>query len=82
MTEDSLLPFDLPAVSHKKVTADFGGGLVSSDGGLVLSRETERRFGLFGDAGGLHPGVARPGAGGPCAAGDVALSHVSDRLRL
>ena len=25
MTEDILLPFDLPAVSRKKVTADFGG---------------------------------------------------------
>ena len=41
MTEDILLPFDLPAVSRKKVTADFGGGLISSDGGLVLLREAE-----------------------------------------
>ena len=46
MTEDILLPFDLPAVSRKKVTADFGGGLISSDGGLVLLREAERRLGL------------------------------------
>ena len=38
MTEDSLLPFDLPAVRRKKVTADFEGGLISSDGGLVLLR--------------------------------------------
>ena len=46
MTEDSLLPFDLPAVSRKKVTADFAGGLISSDGGLVLLRAAERRLGL------------------------------------
>ena len=46
MTEDTLLPFDLPAVKRKKVTADFGGGLISSDGGLVLLREAERRLGL------------------------------------
>ena len=46
MTEDSLLPFDLPAVRRKKVTADFDGGLISSDGGLVLLREAERRLGL------------------------------------
>ena len=46
MTEDSLLPFDLPAVSRKKATCDFGGGLISSDGGLVLLREAERRLGL------------------------------------
>ena len=46
MTEDSQLPFDLPAVKRKKVTADFGGGLISSDGGLVLLRGAERRLGL------------------------------------
>ena len=46
MTQDTLLPFDLPAVKRKKVTADFGGGLISSDGGLVLLRGAERRLGL------------------------------------
>ena len=46
MTEDILLPFDLPAVRGKKVTADFEGGLISSDGGLVLLRGAERRLGL------------------------------------
>ena len=46
MTEDSLLPFDLPAVSRKKVTADFAGGSISSDGGLVLLRGAERRLRL------------------------------------
>ena len=46
MTEDTLLPFDLPAVSRKKVTADFEGGSISSDGGLVLLRAAERRVGL------------------------------------
>ena len=46
MTEDTPLPFDLPAASRKKVTADFAGGLISSDGGLVLLREAERRLGL------------------------------------
>ena len=46
MTEDTLLPCDLPAVQRKKVTADFAGGLISSDGGLVLLRAAERRLGL------------------------------------
>lgn len=46
MTDDTLLPFDLPAVCRKKVTAAFDGGLLSSDGGLLLLRETERRLGL------------------------------------
>ena len=42
----TLLPFDLPAVQRKKVTADFEGGPISSDGGLVLLREAERRLAL------------------------------------
>jgi len=46
MHDDSLLPFDLPAVCRKKVTAAFDGGAISSDGGLVLLREAERRLGL------------------------------------
>ena len=48
MTDDSLLPFDLPSVRRKKVSAAFDGGLISSDGGLVLLREAERRLGLAG----------------------------------
>ena len=46
MTDDSLLPFDLPSVRRKKVSAAFDGGLISSDGGLVLLREAERSLAL------------------------------------
>ena len=46
MTDDSLLPFDLPSVQRKKVSAAFDGGLISSDGGLVLLREAERSLRL------------------------------------
>ena len=46
MTEDTLLPFDLPAVSRKKLTADFAGESISSDGGLVLLRAADRQLGL------------------------------------
>ena len=46
MTDDSLLPFDLPSVQRKKVSAAFDGGLISSDGGPVLLREAERRLRL------------------------------------
>lgn len=42
-----MLPsFDLPAVRRKKLTASFDGGQLSSDGGLLLLREAERRLGL------------------------------------
>ena len=46
MSKDTPLPFELPAVRRKKVTADFEGGSISSDGGLVLLRTVERRLGL------------------------------------
>ena len=47
MTDDSLLPFDLPAVRRKKVSAAFDGGLISSDGGLVLLREAVNRHSIL-----------------------------------
>lgn len=46
MTDDTLLRFDLPTVRRKKVSTDFGGKLISSDGTLVLLREPQRRLGL------------------------------------
>ncbi len=42
MTDDTPLPFDLPAVQRKKLTVDFEGGNQSSDGGLLLRREARR----------------------------------------
>src|ERR1700726_3071661 len=45
MTDDTLLPFDLPAVCRKKLTVDFDGGNQSSDGGLLLLRQAERKLG-------------------------------------
>ena len=46
MTDDTLLPFSFPAVSRKKVTAAFDGGRISSDGGVMLLAEADRRLGL------------------------------------
>ena len=46
MTEATLLPFDLPAVHRKKLTVDFDGGNQSSEGGLLLLRQAERKIGV------------------------------------
>ena len=46
MTDATLLPFDLPAVERKKLTVDFYGGNQSSDAGLLLLREAERKLGV------------------------------------
>jgi hypothetical protein len=46
MIDDTPLPFDLPAVCRKKLTVDFTGGNQSSDAGLLLLREAERKLGV------------------------------------
>jgi len=45
-SEDSLLPFSFPAVDRKKITAAFDGGRITSDAGVVLLGQAERRRGL------------------------------------
>jgi hypothetical protein len=50
MTDDTLLPFDLPAVRRKKLTVDFEGGNQSSNGGALLLREAERDVGVSNSA--------------------------------
>jgi hypothetical protein len=45
--DDTLLPFSLPAICRKKVTAAFNGGLISSDGGVLLLAGADKRLGLI-----------------------------------
>jgi Transposase DDE domain group 1 len=46
MINNSLLPFSLPSVGRKKITAGFDGGRISSDGGVMLLALAERRMGI------------------------------------
>jgi hypothetical protein len=46
MSDDTLLPFDLPSVCRKKLTVDFNGGNQSSNGGFLLLRQAERLVGV------------------------------------
>jgi len=46
MSEDIPLPFNLPAVARKKVSAAFDGGRITSDGGVMLLAQAERRLGI------------------------------------
>ncbi len=41
-----MLPFALPSVGRKKLTAAFDGGRLTSDGGVMLLSLAERRLGL------------------------------------
>ena len=45
--DDTLLPFSLPSICKKKVTAAFDGGLISSDGGVLLLAGADRGLGLI-----------------------------------
>ena len=45
--DDILLPFALPSICQKKVTAAFDGGRISSDGGVLLLAGADRRLGLI-----------------------------------
>ena len=55
MPDDTLLPFDLPAVRRKKLTVDFKGGNQSSNGGALLLRESERDVGVCRRLAGAMP---------------------------
>jgi len=44
--DDTVLPFSLPNISKKKVTAAFDGGTISSDGGVFLLAGADKRLGL------------------------------------
>ena len=46
MINNSLLPFSLPSVQRKKITAAFDGGRLSSNGGVMLLALAERRIGI------------------------------------
>src|SRR5271167_2253431 len=45
--DDTLLPFSLPSICQKKVTAAFDGGRISSDGGVLLLAGADRQLGLI-----------------------------------
>lgn len=58
--DDTLLPFTLPNISKKKVTAAFDGGQVSSDGGVLLLAAADKRLGLIDTLAGLIPDARDP----------------------
>jgi len=44
--DDTSFPFELPAVARKKVTLAFDGGRLTSDAGVLLLAQIERRLGI------------------------------------
>ena len=53
--DDTRLPFALPSVCKKKVTAAFDAGQISSDGGVLLLAGADQRLGLINTLAALIP---------------------------
>ena len=47
MTECTQVSFDFPLVKRRRIEARFSGGDITSDGGLLLLRQADRRLGLL-----------------------------------
>ncbi len=46
MSDDTIAPLLFPAMGRKKVIADFDGGRLTSEGGVMLLAAAERRLGI------------------------------------
>lgn len=55
MDNYSKMSFEFPAVKSKKVVVNFGGGEITSDAGLLLIKEIDKRLGLTKRASKLIP---------------------------
>ncbi len=60
MTDPAPLFPSLPALSGKKVSAAFDGGRITSDGGVMVLSEAERRLGIAERLAGLIPDERDP----------------------
>jgi hypothetical protein len=58
--DDTLLPFSLPSICQKKVTAAFDGGRISSDGGVLLLAGADKQIGLIDTLAAIIPDYRDP----------------------
>jgi hypothetical protein len=58
--DDTLLPFSLPNICQKKVTAAFDGGRISSDGGVLLLAGADKQIGLIDTLAAIIPDYRDP----------------------
>src|SRR5450432_2951934 len=58
--DDTLLPFSLPSICQRKVTAAFDGGRISSDGGVLLLAGADKQIGLIDALAAIIPDYRDP----------------------
>ncbi len=47
MTNCTQTSFEFPVLNRKKIEAEFSGGEITSDGGVLLLRQIDKRIGLL-----------------------------------
>jgi DDE family transposase len=65
VTNCNALPIEFPGFGGRKIEADFGGGQVTSDGGVLLLRQVDRWIGLTKRLGALLPDRRDPERASP-----------------
>jgi hypothetical protein len=55
MTDTAQISFSFPAIRSKKVTGAFDGGAITSDAGVLLLAQAERRLGIVDRLAALIP---------------------------
>ena len=80
--DDTLLPFSLPSICQKKVTAAFDGGRISSDGGVLLLAGADRQLGLIDTLAAIIPDHRDPDLISTFDGGHPACPGLRHRLRL
>ena len=60
MTDCTQRPLPFSSVGKKKIQADFEGGLLTSDVGALLLRETDKAIGLIDAISGCLPDPRHP----------------------
>jgi hypothetical protein len=58
--EDNQLGFEFPGLGRRKIEANFAGGQVSSDGGVMLLSQVDRWLGFTKQLGGILPDRRNP----------------------
>jgi hypothetical protein len=53
------LRFDLPTIARKRVSGAFDGGRITSDGGVMLLAQAERRLRIADRLAGVIPELSR-----------------------
>ena len=80
MADDSGFSFTFPAIRGRKITAAFDGGRLTSDCGVLLLAQAERRLGIADRLAACIADPRDPGSGDPPGRRHLARPHARDLM--